>query len=133
MSPLFFLFSTGSIDRPQDSIFTYLEGESWANYTFPNFEPTFEVVFSNQSLEQAADELCGDDLFCRFDIATTENTMVGLSTLNGGQEFENIMNISRPSKSCTFLNSIPNSNACTRHTCNINRGQPYVNLGVCIL
>ncbi len=83
---------------PQDSIFTYPEGESWANYSFPDFEPTFEVIFSNLSLEQAAEELCGDDLFCRFDIATTENTMVGLSTLNGGQEFERIVNNSQPSK-----------------------------------
>ncbi len=86
------------------------------------------MVFSNASLEQAADELCGDDLFCRFDIATTENTMVGLSTLNGGQEFKDIVNISRPSKSCTFFNSIPNCNTCMYETtCNINSGEPYVN------
>ncbi len=104
------MLHAGSINRPQDSLFTYPEDESWANYTFPNFAPTFEVVFSNPSLEQEADDLCGDDFFCRFDIATTENTMVGLSTLNGGQEFEDIVNISRPSKQYTFLNSIPKSN-----------------------
>ncbi len=69
------MLHVGSINRPQDSLFTYPEGESWANYIFPNFEPTFEVVFSNSFLEQEADDLCGDDFFCRFDIATTENTI----------------------------------------------------------
>ncbi len=61
--------------------------------------PTFEVTFSDASLEQSAIDICGDDLFCRFDIATTGSTTIGLSTLMGGQEFDQIVNNSQPSKS----------------------------------
>ena len=82
----------------EDSIFTYSVGQNWSTYYFPNFEPVFEILFADPALQQAADEMCGDDIFCRFDIATTESTDIGLSTLMGGQEFEEIVNNSRPSE-----------------------------------
>lgn len=42
-----------------------------------------------------AEAICGDDQFCRFDIAATSRTDIGLTTLLGGVEFEAIANISQ--------------------------------------
>jgi len=88
---------TGIISNPNNSLFTYAEGNDWSNFYSPDFMPSFEVTFSDPALEAAANELCGDDLFCRFDISSTENTMVGLSTLSGAQEFEFIVESSQQS------------------------------------
>lgn len=89
---------SGIIDDQEDSIFTYGENDDLFTYYFPDFEPTFEVTFNDSALEEAANEMCGSDPFCRFDIATTENTMIGLSTLIGNQEFEEVVNNSQPSE-----------------------------------
>ena len=40
--------------------------------------------------------ICGDDPFCRFDVAATSRTDIGLNTLQGNIEFETIVNISQP-------------------------------------
>ena len=90
-------------------------GQNWSTYYFPDFQPAFEVVFTDPTLQQAADEMCGDDFFCRFDIATTESTDVGLSTLTGSQEFEEIVNNSRPSE----LTACIDAHSCTYTQCNI--------------
>lgn len=40
--------------------------------------------------------ICGNDQFCLFDIAATGRTDVGLSTLEGSQNFEMILQLSIP-------------------------------------
>ena len=91
-------FTSGIIDDPENSIFTYSGDEDLSTYHFPDFEPAYEITFNDSALEEAANEICGSDVFCRFDIATTENTMVGLSTLIGNEEYEQIVNNSQPSE-----------------------------------
>ena len=41
-------------------------------------------------------ETCGEDVFCLFDVATTGRMDIGLSTLNGSQNFEELVNLSYP-------------------------------------
>ena len=79
------------MDTPSDSLFTYQPGESWATYHDPFFVPLYEAVFSDVELEQQANELCGDDQQCLFDVAATGLVELGQSTLVVGQEFEVIL------------------------------------------
>ena len=41
-------------------------------------------------------ETCGEDVFCLFDVAATGRMDIGLSTLNGSQNFEELVNLSYP-------------------------------------
>ena len=91
------LLHTGIIDNEADSLFSYTAGNSWATFHGPSFLPTYEAVFSDPALEAEADTICGDDSFCRFDIAATDRTEIGLSTFLGGREFDRIMMLSAPS------------------------------------
>ena len=88
--------TSGIIDNPANSLFTYTEEDDWSIYYNPFFQPVFATVFSDPELEQEANDICGDDPFCLFDIAATGRTDIGLTTLQGNIEFEVIANISRP-------------------------------------
>ena len=88
--------TAGIIDTPTNSLFTYQPGESWATYYNPYFVPTYLTEFSDPDLAVQANELCGNDPFCLFDIATTGRIDIGLSTLQGSQEFEQIVQLSLP-------------------------------------
>ena len=90
--------SVGIIDNPRDSLFTYQFGESWSTFYFPFFTPAYEPLFSDPSLKQKADEICGDDEFCKFDIAATGRVEIGETTNQAVQEVEKLINLSRPSK-----------------------------------
>ena len=54
----------------------------------------FETVFSDPALEAQAMELCNGDEFCLFDIASTGRVDIGLSTLDGSQNFDMIVELS---------------------------------------
>ena len=92
-----FLLS-GIIDSPRQSLFSYLNGKTWATYYDPLFQPAFEPEFQDTDLEMEANRLCGDDIFCLFDIAATGNTELGLSTLHTSQEIERLEKLSLPSE-----------------------------------
>ena len=77
-------------------MFTYNEEESWSTFYQPNFVPFFEPTFSSSILEQQANAVCGDDIFCQYDIAATGRTDIGQATLESNMELERIINISLP-------------------------------------
>ena len=81
-----------------ESLFTYPLRESWHTYYDPNFTPSFAPVFANPSLEAEAIEACDNDTFCLYDIATTGRMDIGLSTLDGSRSFDEIVQLSYPSK-----------------------------------
>ena len=97
----------GIIDNPSDSIFFYEFLNSWSTYYDPSFTPVYEPVFNDATLKEKANEICGNDEFCKFDIAATGSTEIGEATYNGGKMFEEIVNLSQPSKQyqlvCSFL------------------------------
>ncbi len=84
------------MDNEADSLFSYLRGSSWSDLFDPGFLPAFETVFTDPALEMQANMICGSDVFCLFDIAATGRTDVGLGTLNGGLEFDQILQLSAP-------------------------------------
>ena len=89
---------TGIIDTPRDSLFTYQPGENWATYYDPFFSPIFVPNISDPILKQEADSICGGNFFCLFDIAATGRTDIGLSTLVGSEEYDEILEQQIPSK-----------------------------------
>lgn len=93
----------GIIKEENSSLFTYVEGQNLFTFYDPHYIPMFEIQFSNLSLEADALAICGDDQFCLYDIAATQNTSIGLTTLQGSQEFETIMNLSAPGENCLGL------------------------------
>ena len=87
----------GIISDPSESLFFYDFPKRWSTYYDPSFTPVYEPVFTDASLEEKANEICGNDDFCKFDIAATGRTEIGEATLNGGRIFDVILNLSQPS------------------------------------
>ena len=79
-------------------MFTYSFTETWRTYYDPSFTPVYEPIFNDATLEEKANEICGNDEFCKFDIAATGRTEIGEATYNGGRDFERLVNMSKPSK-----------------------------------
>lgn len=86
----------GIIDTPSNSLFTYQPGENWATYYDPFFIPIYTAAFSDPELESQANDLCGNNQQCLFDVAATGLVELGLSTLARGQEFEEILRLQIP-------------------------------------
>ena len=74
------------------TMFTYNEriGQSWDSLYEPNYRP----LFSN---DPSLESVCGNDTFCMFDVASTGCTDIGLSTLNAGRDYEEILELLLPS------------------------------------
>uniref|UniRef100_A0A1X7TZR4 EGF-like domain-containing protein n=2 Tax=Amphimedon queenslandica TaxID=400682 RepID=A0A1X7TZR4_AMPQE len=87
---------TWIIGDPSDSLFIYDFPKRWSTYYDPSFTPVYEPVFTDPNLEEKANEICGNDDFCKFDIAATGRTEIGEATLNGGKIFDAIVNLSQP-------------------------------------
>ena len=88
----------GIIDNPEDSLFTYQEslGEGWADFYDPDYTPAFAPTFDDPILEEEAVSICGDSLFCLFDIAATKRPEIGMTTAIDNEEYEVVVNMSQP-------------------------------------
>ena len=93
----------GIIDDPNNSLFSYGEGKSWADYFDPDFTPAYQPTFTDSALEERAMEICGDGQFCVFDIAATEREEVGMSTMQGNLDLEVITELSQPGQVCVYM------------------------------
>ena len=53
-----------------------------ANFSEPDFEPMFadNITWHNDSLRQKAEDQCGNDQECLFDVASTNDLSLGLVT-----------------------------------------------------
>ena len=60
------------------------------------------AAFKNTNLKAKARKVCGNDTFCVFDIAATSKVEVGMSTLQGSQEFERIVELFAPGMAFVF-------------------------------
>ena len=73
-------------------MFTYRTGESYDSFLNLGFTPVFldetNSLFSNNTLEQQARDICGENEECLFDIAVTGKTSVGEATLESYNEVQ---------------------------------------------
>ncbi len=69
---------TGQISS-NESFFTYPEGMSAANYSFPDHIPVFLDELGD--IPQEVLDVCGDNAECIFDATQTGNLDIGLETL----------------------------------------------------
>ena len=90
--------SVGIVDSSK-TLFTYRTGESYDNFLDPGFTPVFldetNSLFSDNTLEQQARDICGENEECLFDIAVTGKTSVGESTLESYNELQQRTNYSQ--------------------------------------
>ena len=80
-----------------------------------NFLPAFEIEFSDPFMEEIAIQICGNNQFCLFDIAATNSTRIGLTTLMGSEEYDTIVALSSPSELLLFLMRIEHHQLCAFH------------------
>ena len=88
-------FFTGIINSVSASLFSY-DGPSFGDFYDPLFTPVFEAVFSDPDLQAVAEEMCQGDVYCLFDIAATGDATIGLTTLIGVQELDEMVDASQP-------------------------------------
>ena len=84
------------MDSARKSLFYYQPEESWDTFYDPYFVPLYQPNFNNPELEAQAKEICGEDKFCLFDIATTGNVDVGIATRESSKLIEEIYSFSIP-------------------------------------
>lgn len=58
----------------------------------------FAPTFTDATLQKEAEEVCGDDKFCLFDIAATKHVEIGAATMEGQETLDTIVEMSKPSK-----------------------------------
>ncbi|XP_064398468.1 sushi domain-containing protein 2-like isoform X2 [Halichondria panicea] len=87
---------TWILKSASESLFTYNAGESFILSYDPNFNPVFETTFKNADLEDKAREVCGNDEYCLFDIATTNNVKIGMATMRGVESFDEMVEMAVP-------------------------------------
>ena len=92
----------GIISNASKSLFSYPFGKDWSSYYVPEFVPKYEPTFSDPALETMANSICQGDPFCLYDIASTKNTAIGQTTQQGGQDLEDLIQLSQPGK-CPIL------------------------------
>ena len=74
------LYSSPDQIAQSESLFTYRNGDSTANYSHPTYYPVFlEDVLANASSNITA--ACNNDPSCIFDYFQTGNAAIGLGTL----------------------------------------------------
>ena len=78
------------MDSARKSLFYYQPEDSWATFYDPYFHPFYQPTFNNPELETQAKDICGDDKFCLFDIATTGITEIGVATRESSKFLEQI-------------------------------------------
>lgn len=75
---------SGHID-PEESLFTYPEGLTASNFSYPNHMPMFMDELDETTIAAARD-VCGDNKQCIFDLTQTGNTELAMTTLAVNEE-----------------------------------------------
>ncbi|KAJ8298657.1 hypothetical protein KUTeg_022717 [Tegillarca granosa] len=70
----------------QESLFSYPFGKSYASYNNSDFRPNFNIPPLNK-IDNYTREICKDDMNCIYDLQTTGNTDIAVSTMEAMDEF----------------------------------------------
>ncbi|XP_074609533.1 protein mesh-like isoform X5 [Acropora palmata] len=96
------------VTTSHESLFVYQQGKSHATYHDPSYQPIFadehKLEFSDKELEKGAQDTCGDNKQCMFDIFTTGKLRIGRATKETVTQFVAVVNdTAKPA--CVPLNS----------------------------
>lgn len=72
-----------------ESLFTYENGSSTETFSFPDHEPVFlDELLSSLTAEElaTAEQTCGEDKSCLFDLLETKNLALAENSLETNQE-----------------------------------------------
>ena len=94
---LFIFLTVGIIRNESASLFTYPPSAGFEFYYYPGYTPLFEAVFSNSTLQEEAEEICGSDDRCLFDIAVTGRIEIGICSIEQVEFIDNVTHLSLPS------------------------------------
>lgn len=84
------------------SLFTYGPSGDWELFYDSSYIPAFESTFSTPELQDQANDICGNDPLCIFDIAATGGIEIGRSTVESVQEQERLRELFTPSKEVNY-------------------------------
>lgn len=79
---------TGQI-TPAESLFTYPQGKTTADYTNASFVPYFEPPCNTDADIRAGLDLCGSNKFCYYDYCVTKDTALALNTKKTVADYSN--------------------------------------------
>ena len=88
-----------------NSLFSYPDGLSAADFSFPDHMPVFLDELDNSTLSEAR-EICGQDLQCIYDYSQTGNRELAMITMETNQENRMELTLSGTQRVCTWLLSI---------------------------
>ena len=88
-----------------DSLFSYPDGLSAADFSFPDHMPVFLDELDSSTLSEAR-EICGQDLQCIYDYSQTGNRELAMITMETNQENRMGLTLSGTQRVCTWLLSI---------------------------
>ena len=79
-----------------ESLFAYNQqiDQSWETFYDPYFQPLFTVIENNQFIQS----ICGNNTFCYYDYSVTGNSDIALSTLNGSNLYDEVVQLSYPGR-----------------------------------
>lgn len=88
--------------QEDESLFTYLPGKSYADYSKPDFQPTFIMDMDIESLPQEILTTCGGSRDCLFDYSATGSQSFANETKLASEKFAQVKAVvSRPVKMCS--------------------------------
>lgn len=90
---IFFKFGKHWKNTFASTIFTYQDGFSYQSYYNDSYVPLFisdGISSSNSSLYQLANMTCGNNKLCLFDVLTTGQASIGLSTIKFEQRIKSL-------------------------------------------
>ena len=85
------IVTVGIVSNEDDSLFFYDDDDDWDAFYRPQYSPLFGPVFASPELEEKAQKLCKNDSFCLYDIAATGREEIGMTTLKGSEDFEELV------------------------------------------
>lgn len=88
---IFYKFGQAWLASPDTTIFTYIDGYEYSDYTNLSYIPLFlsnGFQFQNETLKALAEKTCGANLQCLFDVSVTGDFSVGKLNVELNKIFE---------------------------------------------
>ncbi|XP_048583031.1 protein mesh isoform X2 [Nematostella vectensis] len=94
-----------------ESLFTYERGKNHSSHVNVLYRPVFiergqNVTFSNSALEKRAQDACGDNIQCLYDVSVTGKTSIGMASRQALQELKETVQAIE-TKACVPIDAFP--------------------------